>query len=147
MLGIIVGAGVVILLVSSAFLLYRRYSKRKQVEVVKYDYRPPRDATTGENTYDEIRPSYHSHTVSRMTSYSDYPARQPSDSDPRATGRYFTMVVSPDHRQQCYGDTRSSLGNQLSYTPPITRNNRRIGYSPPSYSECFLDNGGSVVAV
>jgi len=148
MLGIIVGAGVVIALVSSAFLLHRRIAhKRKRVEVVKYDFpsRPPqvRDATAqGENTYDEIRPSYRSNTMTRMTSYSDYPT-QPCD--PR--GRYFTMVASPDRRQGCYGDARSSLGNRVSCTPPVVRGGRRAGHSPPSYSECFLDNGGSVVAV
>ena len=144
MLGIIVGAGVVIALVSSAFLLHRRIvHKRKRVEVVKYDYpsRPPvQDA--GENTYDEIRPSYRSNTMTRMTSYSEYPTQS---GDPR--GRYFTMVVSPDHRQGCYGDARSSLGNRVSCTPPVVRGGRRAGHSPPSYSECYLDNGGSVVAV
>ena len=126
-LGIVVGAGVVIFVLVCILVGYRVYSKRRRRDSKKYQYQQPSHGIPSQVTLLPIQSVAATRGHSRM------------DLSAQGVERgQLTRLVAPLNRT---ADERARV------IPGAQGQGQFDLRSPPPYNESFLDNGGSVVAV
>jgi len=122
MIGVIVGAGIVIVILLCLFFGYRLYASKKVKDAKKYSY-------------------HHPNPRLNMTSQSHH-----------MTSEVTLMPINPiqsQQRQTFHGSRVSCNISRVQGSNASGNREQRVSHprSPPPYNESFLGNGGSVVAV
>ena len=86
--------------------------------------------------------AYRFHTNKRRSKLKNFLYRQPNTSQ----GVSSEVTLMPVQRAQESSENQRRYRSRLVHVHSCEGGHERVHY-PPSYNECFLDNGGSVVAV
>ena len=124
MIGVIVGAGVVIVVLLCMFFGYRLFARKRVNSSKKYSYHPP-------------GPGHNLNMTPEVTLTPINSVQAPQ----RQINAYLHNPGLHVHSQlNRFQISHNSNNNRQQFLHPDFR-------SPPPYNESFLDNGGSVVAV